>query len=89
MQSPEARGQVFNVGNDEEVSIKSLAERVRKLTSDRSELRLVPYGEAYTAGFEDMIRRVPDLTRIKRLIGYRPTRNLDAILRDVLNHRQA
>lgn len=88
IQTPQARGQVFNVGNDEEVTIKALAERIRALTGNRSELRLVPYGEAYTAGFEDMIRRVPDLSKVHRQIGYRPTRNLDSILRDVLSAQQ-
>jgi UDP-glucose 4-epimerase len=84
---PEARGQVFNVGNDEEVTILSLAERVRSLTGGKSPIRTVPYSEAYTAGFEDMIRRVPDLTKIRRLIGYRPTRDLDQILAAVLSEK--
>jgi UDP-glucose 4-epimerase len=81
---PGARGDVFNIGNDEEITILQLAERVRALTGHRSPIRLIPYGEAYTAGFEDMARRVPDLTKVRRLIGYRPTRNLDQILADVL-----
>ncbi len=84
MAHPGAIGGVFNVGNDEEVTILALAERVRSLTGDRSTIKLVPYGEAYTAGFEDMARRVPDLARVRRLIGYRPTRGLDQILADVL-----
>jgi UDP-glucose 4-epimerase len=89
MKEPRALGQVFNIGNDEEVSILSLAERVRALTGSRSEIRLVPYGEAYTAGFEDMMRRVPDLSKIRSLIGYRPSRNLDDILRDVQRDQSA
>jgi UDP-glucose 4-epimerase len=84
MDEPRARGQVFNVGNDEEVSILQLAERVRALAGSSSPIRLIPYNEAYTAGFEDMLRRVPDLGKIRRLIGYRPTRNLDQILADVI-----
>ncbi len=87
MAHPKARGEVFNVGNDEEVTILALAQRVRALTGNKSPIRLVPYSEAYTAGFEDMIRRVPDLTKIRRLIGYRPTRNLDQILADILASR--
>lgn len=87
MGHPDAAGQVFNVGNDEEISILALAERVRVLTGGRSTIRLVPYGEAYTAGFEDMARRVPDLSKIRRLIGYQPTRNLDQILADILAER--
>ncbi len=84
MARPEAAGQVFNVGNNEEISILTLAERVRALTGGKSQIRLIPYGEAYTAGFEDMVRRVPDLSKIRRLIGYKPTRNLDQILADIL-----
>jgi UDP-glucose 4-epimerase len=84
MAHPQARGEVFNIGNDEEVTILALAERVRSLTGNKSPIRLVPYSEAYTAGFEDMVRRVPDLTKIRKLIGYRPTRNLDQILADIL-----
>jgi UDP-glucose 4-epimerase len=84
MAQPDARGDVFNIGNDEEVTILQLAERVRSLTGSKGPIRLVPYSEAYTAGFEDMVRRVPDLAKIRRLIGYRPTRGLDQILADVL-----
>ena len=84
MANPKARGEVFNIGNDEEVSIIALAERVKSLTGSKSPIRIVPYSEAYTAGFEDMVRRVPDLTKVRRLIGYYPTRNLDEILADVL-----
>ena len=82
--NPEAIGQVFNVGNEHEISILALAERIRTLTGNRSPIRKIPYNEAYTAGFEDMRRRVPDLTKIHRLIGYRPTRDLDMILGDIL-----
>src|SRR5262249_39276760 len=62
---PAAAGQVFNVGNDQEISILALAERVRSLTGSRSPIRTIPYGEAYTAGFEDMHRRVPDLAKVR------------------------
>ena len=81
---PEAAGQVFNIGNNEEISIMALAERVRALTGNRSPIRKIPYGEAYTVGFEDMVRRVPDLTKIRKLTGYKPTRGLDQILADIL-----
>jgi len=81
---PEAAGQVYNVGNDQEISIRDLAERIRSLTGGRSTVRAIPYGEAYTAGFEDMLRRVPDLGKVHRLIGYKPTRGLDQILADVI-----
>ena len=89
MREPKARGGVFNVGNDQEVNILGLAERIKALTGGRSEIRLVPYSEAYAAGFEDMVRRVPDLSKIQQLIGYRPIRNLDQILRDVVADQQA
>jgi len=88
MGEPKAHGQIFNVGNDQEVTILELAERVRALTGGRSPIRLVPYGEAYTAGFEDMLRRVPDLSKISRLLGYRPGYNLDQILGEVLAERR-
>jgi UDP-glucose 4-epimerase len=84
METPASRGDVFNVGNAEEVTILQLAERIRSLTGSKSPIRLVPYSEAFAAGFEDMIRRVPDLSKVRRLIDYRPTRKLDEILADVL-----
>lgn len=85
---PGAVGGVFNVGSDEEVTIADLAGRVKALTGSPSEVVRVPYAAAYGAGFEDMPRRVPDLTRVGALIGYRPTRSLDQILRSVIDfHR--
>jgi UDP-glucose 4-epimerase len=85
-EEPRAIGKVFNVGNDHEISIRALAERVKKLTGSRSEILTIPYDQAYEAGFEDMPRRVPDLTRIRTLIGYRPTVQLDEILERVIDH---
>jgi len=84
MDHPEAVGQVFNIGSDEEVSIGELAELVKVLTGSPSDIVLVPYHEAYEEGFEDMPRRVPDLSKIGRLVGYRPTRSLERILEDVI-----
>lgn len=86
MELPEARGQVFNVGNREEVSIKELAERVIFLTGSRSQIRYIPFEEAYGADFEDMQRRVPDLTRIEKAISYRPRYSLDDIIRDIVEY---
>jgi UDP-glucose 4-epimerase len=81
----EAVGQVFNIGNDrEEVTILELAERVKRLTRSRSSIVRVPYDEAYEEGFEDMLRRVPDLTRLRALIGYEPKVHLDEILENVI-----
>ena len=89
MSNPAAHGQVFNVGNDEEVTITQLAERIRRATGSTSPIKYVPYREAYTAGFEDMLRRVPDLGKIRRLTGYTPTRDLDRILADVIAEQSA
>ena len=85
LDEPRAVGEIFNLGSDEEVTILSLAYRVKELTQSQSEIRLVPYDEAYEVGFEDMQRRVPDLTKLRSLVGYRPKRNLDEILMSVIN----
>jgi UDP-glucose 4-epimerase len=84
MLEPRAVGQVFNVGNTEEVSIMDLARRVKALTASASSIITIPYDEAYEAGFEDMPRRVPDLSKIEALIGYRPRVGLDEIIRRVV-----
>lgn len=81
-------GQVFNIGSDEEVSIGELAGLVKAATGSASGITHVPYSEAYEAGFEDMPRRVPDLSKIARHIGYRPTRSLEQTLKDVIAFHQ-
>jgi UDP-glucose 4-epimerase len=83
---PKAIGQVINIGNTEEVTMFALAERVRDLSGSKSKIKLVPYDEAYESGFEDMPRRVPDLTRVKSLIAYEPEHQLDAILTQVIDY---
>jgi UDP-glucose 4-epimerase len=83
-----AYGEVYNIGNDQEITISQLAERVRGLTGSESEIVYVPYDEAYETGFEDMQRRIPDTTKLRELIGWRPTRTLDDILGDVLAYQQ-
>ncbi|GJM44825.1 MAG: UDP-glucose 4-epimerase [Gemmatimonadota bacterium] len=85
----EAEGEIFNVGSNEEVSILQLARRIRELTGSRSEIELVPYAEAYEPGFEDMMRRVPDLRKIHEFVRYEPSRKLDDILFSVIEHRRA
>ncbi|MDZ7292580.1 MAG: GDP-mannose 4,6-dehydratase [candidate division KSB1 bacterium] len=80
---PEAIGQIFNVGSDEEITIMALAEKIKAITSSKSEIVKIPYEEAYEQGFEDMARRVPDLTKIKRLIGYEPKVKLDEMIRRI------
>jgi UDP-glucose 4-epimerase len=86
VQEPRAVGQVFNIGNAGEISMRDLAEKVRAMTGSRSEIVLVPYDQAYEAGFEDMKRRVPDLRKIDALIGYEPKVQLDEILARVIEH---
>jgi UDP-glucose 4-epimerase len=81
--------QVFNLGSTEEVTIGQLAERVKALTSSSSEIKLIPYEKAYAPGFEDMQRRVPDLTRISGAVGWQPQRSLDDILSDVITYEKA
>ena len=83
-EEPRAVGGVFNIGNPEEISILDLAHRVKALTKSTSDIVFIPYDQAYEAGFEDMPRRVPDLTKIRRLVGYAPTVGLDEILQRVI-----
>lgn len=85
----EAVGEIFNIGSHEEVSIIQLARRVRELTESRSEIVLVPYAQAYEPGFEDMMRRVPDLRKIHEFVGYEAKRSLDDILDSVIESRRA
>jgi UDP-glucose 4-epimerase len=85
---PRAVGQVFNIGNGKEISMRALAGRIKELTGSRSEIVLIPYDQAYEAGFEDMPRRVPDIAKIRALIGYEPTVELDEILTRVVASMQ-
>lgn len=90
MDHPDAVGQVFNVGSTEEVSIAELAEVVKVAADSESEIVQIPYSEAYEDGFEDMPRRVPDTTKVGKLVGFRPTKTLDQIVERVIAfHRQA
>jgi UDP-glucose 4-epimerase len=77
-------GEVLNIGSTEEVSMLELADRVKAVTGSESEIALVSYEEAYGEGFEDMQRRVPDLSKIGAALGWRPTASLEEILRDVV-----
>jgi UDP-glucose 4-epimerase len=86
---PRAVGEVFNVGNTNEVTIRELADRVKRLTQSDSLIHYVPYEQAYEAGFEDMPRRVPDISKIKALIGFQPTLELDDIIRSVIEYTRA
>jgi UDP-glucose 4-epimerase len=81
---PRAVGEVFNIGNGREISIGELAQRIKTLTGSASPIVTVPYDEAYEAGFEDMPRRVPDIGKIRALVGYEPKVHLDEILTKVI-----
>ena len=88
MDTTDSVGQVFNIGSSEEISILQLAEKVKKLTNSSSEIVFVPYDEAYEEGFEDMPRRVPDTSKINKLVGFKPEITLDGILESVISfHR--
>jgi len=87
MEEPAAVGQVFNIGSNVEISILELAERVKQLTQSDSEIQFVPYDEAYEEGFEDMPRRVPDITKVSELVGFRPEVTLDHILEKVIDYQ--
>ncbi|MEK7726827.1 MAG: GDP-mannose 4,6-dehydratase [candidate division KSB1 bacterium] len=89
MNHPQAVGQIFNIGNTQEVTIMELAKRVLALTGSASKIKLVPYEEAYEQGFEDMARRVPDLTKIKKLIGYEPKVDLEGIITRIQEYELA
>ena len=86
---PAARGEVFNIGAEEEVTITRLAELVREACGSSSEIHYVPYSEAYAAGFEDMMRRVPDVTKLERLTGFKPRITLAQIIADVVADQRA
>jgi len=87
--SPEAVGEVVNVGSTEEVTIEALARRVIALSDSPSEIVYVPYAQAYETGFEDMRRRVPYIDKINRLIGWAPRASLDDILQDVIAYERS
>lgn len=88
MDAPGAIGEVFNIGNTEEISIMDLARKVKALTGSSSDIVLIPYDQAYEAGFEDMPRRVPALEKITAAVGYQPTVGLDEILQRVIEHER-
>ncbi|NWG14615.1 MAG: GDP-mannose 4,6-dehydratase [Acidobacteria bacterium] len=85
---PRATGEIFNIGGEEEITINELAARVKAVAASSSPIEHIPYSEAYQEGFEDMERRVPDIGKIKRLVGYRNTYDLDAILAKVVEYER-
>jgi UDP-glucose 4-epimerase len=85
-EEPRAVGEVFNIGNMGEVTIRDLAQKVKEMTGSTSPIQYIPYDQAYEEGFEDMPRRVPDISKLRELIGYEPTLGLDEIVRTVIEH---
>ncbi len=85
MQKPEAAGEVFNIGNDREITILELARKVIANTPSKSEIKFVEFEQANGPGFEDMERRVPDLGKLSRVLGWKPSVGIDEILTEVAN----
>jgi UDP-glucose 4-epimerase len=86
MDSDKAIGEVFNVGNNEQISIMDLAKKVITVTGSSSAIEMMDYEKAYPAGFEDMERRVPDISKIKRVLGWQPEIGLEQIIKDIAAH---
>jgi UDP-glucose 4-epimerase len=88
LDEPRAVGETFNIGGEGEISINDLAARVKSITHSASPIRHIPYDEAFQEGFEDMERRVPNISKIVNLIGYKNTWDLDAILAKVVEYER-
>ena len=89
LDSEKTVGQVYNIGNGKEITIMDLARLVKEMTGSASEIVLVPYDQAYEEGFEDMPRRVPDISKIRKAIGYEPTLGIRAILEKVIEYEKS
>lgn len=89
IEHPQAVGDVYNIGSTQEVSILQVAERIKELTDSDSPITFLPYEKAYEEGFEDMLRRVPDIAKIHNLTGYQPTFRLDEILMSVVDYERS
>jgi UDP-glucose 4-epimerase len=85
---PEVVAQILNVGSDEEISMNELANLVKQLTGSASPIRHIPYEQAYEAGFEDMRRRVPEISRIRKLLNYEPAFGIQDILKDTIEYHR-
>jgi UDP-glucose 4-epimerase len=88
VETEEAVGEIFNVGSTEEIQIRQLAEKVIELTGSSSTIKYISYEEAYGEGFEDMKRRVPDITKIHNLIGWKPEVRLDELLQKIIEYEK-
>jgi len=84
MERPEAAGQIYNIGASTEISILDLAKRVKEITGSRSPIVLVPYADAYDSGYQDMPRRIPDTSKLRKLVGFAPTTDIDEIVDSVM-----
>jgi UDP-glucose 4-epimerase len=89
METPEARGEVFNIGTDQEVTIHGLAKQVIDAVGSSSEIQFIPYDHVYPEGFEDMLRRLPDVSKLDRVTGFRPRLTLRQIIDDILTEMRA
>ncbi len=86
MDTKEAEGEIYNIGNDESITIEELAHLIKKMTNSKSKIEYIKYEDAYEEGFEDMRRRVPDLTKVKSLIDYQPKHDLKDILTRIIDY---
>jgi UDP-glucose 4-epimerase len=89
MNNKDAVGQVFNIGSQEEISIENLAKKITEITKSKSRLVYISYEKAYEEGFEDMQRRVPDTTKVKNLVGFKPTIDLEGTIKSVVEYYHA
>ena len=87
-EEPKAVGEVFNIGSQEEITIEQLAREIINITKSKSRIDYIPYKKAYEEGFEDMQRRVPDISKINKLIGFKPTYNLAEIIKDIVKYQK-
>src|SRR5207244_5342817 len=89
MEAADHKGEIFNVGSQNRISVLDLADKIRALTGSASDVAFIPYDEVYGQGIEDMIHRIPSIDKVHGAIGWRPERSLDDILSDVVAHVHA
>lgn len=89
LKTPKCFGEVFNIGNDKEISIEDLAHKIKELTNSKSPIHYISYKDAYGDGFEDMQRRIPDLSKIKKYINYAPKVGLEDMLKEIIKDFKA
>jgi UDP-glucose 4-epimerase len=89
LKTPEAVGQIFNIGSDQEITINELAQFVKEVTGSDSVIEKIPYDDAYSSGFEDMQRRMPNISKLEKYIGYRPSTPLSKIVDDLIVEKRS